>query len=100
SWVRGLKLTDMLFIARRERVASFMGAWIEICFSFSSIQRRRVASFMGAWIEIKDVEKGKEVTIVASFMGAWIEITCSVRTSVRVWSHPSWVRGLKYVWFR
>src|SRR5699024_12440673 len=98
--VSGLKLSELLCIVLRGMVASFMGAWIELCYCFSSIQRRRVASFMGAWIEIKDVEKGKEVTIVASFMGAWIEITCSVRTSVRVWSHPSWVRGLKYVWFR
>ena len=35
---------------------------------------------------------------VAPFMGAWIEINVSLQGSIRVpSSHPSWVRGLKWV---
>ena len=30
-------------------------------------------------------------------MGAWIEIIAPVRTSKPIESHPTWVRGLKFV---
>ena len=50
---------------------------------------------MGAWIEtLRTVDISLD-NDVAPLVGAWIE-TYSVRVvSAAVWSHPSWVRGLK-----
>ena len=52
-WVRGLKSQAVIDKLKQEKVAPFMGAWIEIVNGTStSCGHGRVAPFMGAWIEI------------------------------------------------
>ena len=53
---------------------------------------------MGAWIEIKATKGGGKVSdTVAPYMGAWIEIQATNRVDIQeAWSHPTWVRGLKF----
>ena len=58
-----------------------------------------VAPFTGAWIEIRSTlasMKGK--LRVAPFTGAWIEIPLpSMPSTAKSASHPSRVRGLKWI---
>ena len=59
----------------------------------------QVAPFTGAWIEIRGNLPGfANRTIVAPFTGAWIEmyVVPSI-TLALIMSHPSRVRGLKFV---
>ena len=106
--------------AVRQRVAPFMGAWIEILLPLVDSQENYVAPFMGAWIEIRCDSCSRRYGPgshpswvrglkwicrlawqgrrgVAPFMGAWIEIPKAISIFfVLLKSHPSWVRGLKY----
>ena len=52
---------------------------------------------MGAWIEIFFVSVALRVTVVAPHMGAWIEIVMGSNQLCKVMSHPTWVRGLKFL---
>ena len=52
---------------------------------------------MGAWIETKDPVIGSFRCDVAPYVGAWIETgSAFTSTSLKVESHPTWVRGLKH----
>ena len=63
-----------------EKVAPFVGAWIEIDNEKNRKLSNLVAPFVGAWIEIYN-GYGKILSYrVAPFVGAWIEI--AVTTAV------------------
>ena len=55
---------------------------------------------MGAWIEIIHPQLSLFVLLVAPFMGAWIEISGFHFVKRSQSSHPSWVRGLKFLQYR
>ena len=101
-------------------VAPFAGAWIEINSKIPPPVFLYVAPFAGAWIEIFHLPTWMLLPGVAPFAGAWIEIECplwpayclgcrTLRGCVdwnsiwpwiigRCWtSHPSRVRGLKFL---
>ena len=56
-----------------------------------------VAPFAGAWIEISAACLIPSSILVAPFAGAWIEIYIIKESLAYVLSHPSRVRGLKYL---
>ena len=74
-----------------------MGAWIEINAVTAPFEAPIVAPHMGAWIEIVKGQGDKLSGLVAPHMGAWIEIWNFRRNDGRILSHPTWVRGLKFV---
>ena len=55
-----------------------------------------VAPLVGAWIEISNVILVVLLYLVAPLVGAWIEICGEHLTELKVWSLPSWERGLKF----
>ena len=55
-----------------------------------------VAPFAGAWIEIVKYHSSSTPLNVAPFAGAWIEILVEEVRKMKIMSHPSRVRGLKY----
>ena len=60
--------------------------------------RRAVAPHWGAWIEISHAEASASTWWVAPHWGAWIEMIATVVGSVGFpMSHPTGVRGLKYI---
>ena len=54
-WVRGLKLQDGEKIPEVDRVAPYVGAWIETSNLNWIISVCNVAPYVGAWIETSDV---------------------------------------------
>ena len=80
-------------------VAPYMGAWIEIVFCiYIKIVAGGVAPYMGAWIEISALSSLSASAAVAPYMGAWIEISMlSFSKLSQCLSHPTWVRGLKFL---
>ena len=79
-------------------VAPFTGAWIEIYSDLYTNSLGLVAPFTGAWIEICYCQLSTLPIVVAPFTGAWIEIEGGARQIQNVVkSHPSRVRGLKYI---
>ena len=74
SWERGLKFIVFSFSEVVDRVAPFVGAWIEILQNFRSCPTCLVAPFVGAWIEILQNFRSCPTCLVAPFVGAWIEI--------------------------
>ena len=59
---------------RKEKVAPFAGAWIEIEKRSNAVKSIIVAPFAGAWIEIDHPLDRYPYHEVAPFAGAWIEI--------------------------
>ena len=74
-----------------------MGAWIEILVRTRHASTSCVAPHMGAWIEIYQSVGNQTTSNVAPHMGAWIEISLFHLIFSISKSHPTWVRGLKYV---
>ena len=75
-----------------------MGAWIEIGTLLWDIYLCQVAPYLGAWIEILHDQPKSRTNVVAPYLGAWIEILSEKLTLKRErGSHPTWVRGLKFV---
>ena len=64
-----------------QRVAPFVGAWIEIIKNTRYKASEAVAPFVGAWIEIQNSHRVHNRTPVAPFVGAWIEIVGDSLTS-------------------
>ena len=63
---------------KRQEVAPFTGAWIEMILISEMNVYGVVAPFTGAWIEIFTGVVLKMMQLVAPFTGAWIEISiCS-----------------------
>ena len=60
---------------KRNAVAPFAGAWIEILIESGFLPEAKVAPFAGAWIEIRAIWNMMLADKVAPFAGAWIEIT-------------------------
>ena len=50
-WVRGLKQLVILLVFHLQRVASYVGAWIETVRVLHFPDVQKVASYVGAWIE-------------------------------------------------
>ena len=50
---------------------------------------------MGAWIETDLYSDVLSDYFVAPYVGAWIETLIRIIRSIRIKSHPTWVRGLK-----
>ena len=59
--------------------------------------RGAVAPFTGAWVEIRDTDAPQLSHTVAPFTGAWVEIAVGAGGNESRRSHPSRVRGLKYL---
>ena len=93
---RGLKFNKFYKLFRRNNVASFSEAWIEIFIKRAKQECSQVASFSEAWIEITFLSLSMLRASVASFSEAWIEIPLLPSTSLVTWSPPSWRRGLKF----
>ena len=72
-WVRGLKLFALESCIARNKVAPYMGAWIETSSKKPSPNFLYVAPYMGAWIETAQDNKSAGQRKVAPYMGAWIE---------------------------
>ena len=72
-----------------------MGAWIETGKSLNPYRRSFVAPYVGAWIETNPSRHTFANGRVAPYVGAWIETLNRVFHSLRLLSHPTWVRGLK-----
>ena len=53
---------------------------------------------MGAWIEIRWKPFLCPAVSVAPHVGAWIEISLTYGEATKFASHPTWVRGLKFVY--
>ena len=51
-------------------------------------KRQKVALFTRAWIEINDIAPKDAVSAVALFTRAWIEIPLSFSQSIRILSRP------------
>ena len=56
-----------------------------------------VAPHWGAWIEITTVASRALRRLVAPHWGAWIEIRETLPFIISQMSHPTGVRGLKYI---
>ena len=95
TWVRGLKFHTVLIDIDFHLVAPHVGAWIEIDFRYFSHDFKNVAPHVGAWIEIRRKRRMNESLLVAPHVGAWIEIAVPSPQAEALWSHPTWVRGLK-----
>ena len=75
-WVRGLKYRVLFWLSILPCVAPRVGAWIEI---------------------LKLILCVIAVSLVAPRVGAWIEIANTLKSFIdTLWSHPVWVRGLKF----
>ena len=94
SWVRGLKLNDNL-PSHLQRVAPFMGAWIETPTSHL---------ISSGWKSHPSWVRGLKLLGSSRFSPAWpshpswvrgLKLSMSSLSSLNVLSHPSWVRGLK-----
>ena len=68
-----MKLLFVAQIQKKQKVAPYVGAWIETPSGASKLAPNRVAPYVGAWIE--------------TFLNS-----SKLRITV---SHPTWVRGLK-----
>ena len=62
-----------------------------------SVSLMAVAPHPGAWIEMSCTRRGPRCAAVAPHPGAWIEMIMPFATSTTVPSHPTRVRGLKFV---
>ena len=74
-----------------------MGAWIEMVNGLLSTLGMNVAPHVGAWIEINLGSFAGYALSVAPHVGAWIEINGVGNVVDLLRSHPTWVRGLKYI---
>ena len=95
SRVRGLKSEIDADNTKRNAVAPFAGAWIEMSLDVANYLGDTVAPFAGAWIEMHRNWFLCRVDSVAPFAGAWIEINSMTFKTYVLPSHPSRVRGLK-----
>ena len=87
----------MLLLITHGVVAPYVGAWIETCACYQRSSREHVAPYVGAWIETLYPFPRASPPLVAPYVGAWIETASkAVRPFWRIWSHPTWVRGLKH----
>ena len=57
----------------RDRVAPYVGAWIETPNALDQIMLVGVAPYVGAWIETCAEARESAVRAVAPYVGAWIE---------------------------
>ena len=72
-----------------------MGVWIETFDWFREQLAVAVTPFVGVWIETNRAVECSGRTTVTPFVGVWIE-TIQIMINMRnLWSHPSWVCGLK-----
>ena len=74
SWECGLKFSSQSDVFQRDRVAPFVGVWIEIVYDLEDVEEVSVAPFVGVWIEIYTEREGDRKRSVAPFVGVWIEI--------------------------
>ena len=117
TWVRGLKHNIYDVGEDGNRVAPYVGAWIETRLGRCPPVMYSVAPYVGAWIETQRISQKATISQVAPYVGAWIETTDDNATAnnsivapyVGAWietapnyvaqyvagSHPTWVRGLK-----
>ena len=56
-----------------------------------------VAPHVGAWIEIWEWQLLIQIPEVAPHVGAWIEMVWLHKERAKALSHPTWVRGLKFL---
>ena len=72
-WVRGLKQRYDLLEAHLDKVAPYVGAWIETLLELVCITWLPVAPYVGAWIETIMICFIVMYRQVAPYVGAWIE---------------------------
>ena len=76
-----------------------MGAWIETINEVKNRTIKRVAPYVGAWIETRYRDVVHALPLVAPYVGAWIETGGGGESGGNPPSHPTWVRGLKLLFF-
>ena len=76
TWVRGLKHVEHPHKLEEQKVAPYMGAWIETIKLRVPSLPIYVAPYMGAWIETIFANQWSGTCNVAPYMGAWIETCC------------------------
>ena len=83
---------------QKRHVAPHTGAWIEMKLDTSVSRPAEVAPHTGAWIEILKLTPSSQSSPVAPHTGAWIEIIPQIAVLAGIpESHPTRVRGLKYL---
>ena len=78
-------------------VAPHVGAWIEMEIYRGFTEDDVVAPHVGAWIEIWRTRPTPRTSCVAPHVGAWIEIARRLAVTLPRRSHPTRVRGLKFI---
>ena len=73
TWVRGLKLHNLMWGSLVMSVAPYVGAWIETLWTVEIMMQNPVAPYVGAWIETSTKGKVSIKGNVAPYVGAWIE---------------------------
>ena len=73
TWVRGLKPITRNEKSGADKVAPYVGAWIETTQSEKMRYLKDVAPYVGAWIETKSIDNVSILLRVAPYVGAWIE---------------------------
>ena len=88
------KKIEMVKIAIPNFCINFLNKTVK---SLSILCDFAVASLVGAWIKICSEIIGSCRPSVASLVGAWIKIVCRCTVRSGRKSHPSRMRGLKYL---
>ena len=95
TWVRGLKpRTEYKRLKKLKSHPTWVRGLKHLPFR-KPLLKETVAPYVGAWIETKLNNSKSPTATVAPYVGAWIETRVSTRKTLSVWSHPTWVRGLK-----
>ena len=95
-WVGGLKQRDSEIQIQIQRVASYVGAWIET--RARSVLMLVPYTSHPMWVrglKLKELVYSIWEGAVASYVGAWIETAQDTYACTSHMSHPMWVRGLK-----
>ena len=93
-----MKFSSQSDVFQRDRVAPFVGVWIEIVYDLEDVEEVSVAPFVGVWIEIYTEREGDRKRSVAPFVGVWIEIIQrSAPLSALIMSIPSQECRFNYI---
>ena len=95
TWVRGLKHINGIGSVNTEKVAPYVGAWIETFHCLKPEFFDGVAPYVGAWIETLDEDIASAIVKSHPTWVRGLKLLLRCTWHVVVESHPTWVRGLK-----
>ena len=98
-WERGLKCYNLSLFPVRLRVASLVGAWIEIPVLCIALCVAKVASLVGAWIEIFNLCEGRLLALSLPLWERGLKYKGCHHIKKSLPSLPLWERGLKCHFF-